>query len=658
MRLRTLIVLTTLVALSFVGRLQPSVTRERVYDVEYDGQLYLALTNGTLVAYRNGTLAWKLSPDDYGVPVLLTAAPPHGLLVLTDAAWLGLITRDGRVVGWMKLDVDPNAIVRGRVKLVYAGGTALAYAGGTAVAVKIPDLKLMRQYAVKNTYLGGSVSPQGDRIAIAGFDTFCFVCVQNEEKLLLVARPEEGEELLRATVNQLRDASVLWRQNWLVLAQWDSMKVYDLERGALNAPLKTYTYSCPVSDWLSWGFSPGGGLFHYICSAEGSLRVFILDVETGSIASRSLPFTSARRILSALDDDYRLVVVGYSTPAEPAYVFFSDVADGAHVQAVDDLGTPRVVKVAEGSVLAVFSGGFVVLPSRATGFERQSGATLALLSVKVIDEAGTPLSGALVCANASCATTSVGGTATLQLEEGVYLLKVTHPTARGVQALITAVGNVTKVVTLERLYVLVVRVSSDETAPGNCTIRVYGRGGGAIASAAGCTATFRLPRGSYLVEAELPRRTLEQTVEVEGDTSLHFFASGGSELSVSVYDESDAPLLDATVIVLDSRNATVASGRGGLSISLTPGRYTVMVQKPGYFNWSATLELTGSLDLRLKLAKVQQAGAGRIETDGARDALIAIAASLATLVAMVALRFSKLAAARVRVSFKPRTRSK
>ncbi|MEM1764545.1 MAG: carboxypeptidase-like regulatory domain-containing protein [Thermofilaceae archaeon] len=636
----TLITVIVVVALSGITFPQPIALSIGINDVAYDGgQLYLSLTNGTLVSYSGEAWIWRLTFEGYGIPVFLTPAPPYGLLVLTDAAWLGLIARDGRPMGWAKVSIDPNAVARGRGKLLYANGLALIYAGGTASAVKVPELKPLDYYSIRNTFLGGSISSRGDAIVLYGFDTFCSICIQNEEKLLLIIKPETGDLLFRGVVTHLRDAAVFWRRNWLILAKWDAMYVYNLEDRGLEKPVRVYAYAQPIDRWLSWGFSPSGNLFHYIFASGNSLSLVVVDIESGSTISRDVPLTPARRVLSSIDDNYRLAILSYNTVVEAAYVVFSDATGGMLMEALRDLGTPRAIRIAVDRTIALFDRGFVVMPPLVTGTTREE-SKLAHLVVQVIDEEGQPFHGALVCANTSCVTTSSTGVAELALEPGTYLLTVRHSLAQEFQTSFTIQGNLTKLVTLRRLYSLNVNVnvSTGKRLTEGCIIRVYDVQGTKLGEASNCTATFSLTRGLYAVEAEAAQQVVKQIVAIQSDTLLNFLLieRPSFTLTVSVLDENGTALRDAFIKLLDSRNVTVASAQGKLVLQLAPGRYTVLVQKPGYLNWSSTLELSDNLSVETMLTRYPRTTVHEGEPDETRLVAASAASSLITATLVVA----------------------
>ncbi|MEM2790974.1 MAG: hypothetical protein QW075_03910, partial [Thermofilaceae archaeon] len=560
--LTAILTVIIVIALSGTALPQPITLSIGINDIAYDGRLYLSLSNGTLVSHSGEAWIWKLTFEGFGIPVLLTPAPPYGLLVLTDAAWLGLITRDGKPMGWAKVSIDPNAIAKGRGKLLYVSGLALIYAGGTASAVKVPELKPLDYYSIRNTFLGGSISPRGDAILLYGFDTFCSICIQNEEKLLLIIKPETGDLLFRSVITHLRDAAVFWRRNWLILAKRDAMYVYNLGDKGLEKPVGIHAYAQPVDKWLSWGFSPSGNLFHYVLASDNSLRLVVVDIESGSTISRDLPLAPARRVLSSIDDNYRLAILSYNTIVEAAYIVFSDATGGMLMEAVRDLGTPKAIKIAGDRAISLFDGGFLVVPSLLLNTVKQE-SKLAHLVVQVIDDEGQPFHGALVCANSSCVTTSSTGAAELALEPGTHLLTVKHPSAREFQTTFTIQGNMTKLITLGRLYKLNVNVSTGKKGVGSCIIRVYDAQGTKLGEASNCTAAFNLTRGLYTVEAEAAQQVVKQIVAIQSDTLLNFLLieRPSITLTVSVLDENGTALPDAFIKLLDSRNVTLASAQ-------------------------------------------------------------------------------------------------
>ncbi|MEM2592632.1 MAG: carboxypeptidase-like regulatory domain-containing protein [Thermofilaceae archaeon] len=635
--LTAILTVIIVIALSGTALPQPITLSIGINDIAYDGRLYLSLSNGTLVSHSGEAWIWKLTFEGFGIPVLLTPAPPYGLLVLTDAAWLGLITRDGKPMGWAKVSIDPNAIAKGRGKLLYVSGLALIYAGGTASAVKVPELKPLDYYSIRNTFLGGSISPRGDAILLYGFDTFCSICIQNEEKLLLIIKPETGDLLFRSVITHLRDAAVFWRRNWLILAKRDAMYVYNLGDKGLEKPVGIHAYAQPVDKWLSWGFSPSGNLFHYVLASNNSLRLVVVDIESGSTISRDLPLAPARRVLSSIDDNYRLAILSYNTIVEAAYIVFSDATGGMLMEAVRDLGTPKAIKIAGDRAISLFDGGFLVVPSLLLNTVKQE-SKLAHLVVQVIDDEGQPFHGALVCANSSCVTTSSTGAAELALEPGTHLLTVKHPSAREFQTTFTIQGNMTKLIMLGRLYKLNVNVSTGKKGVGSCIIRVYDAQGTKLGEASNCTAAFNLTRGLYTVEAEAAQQVVKQIVAIQSDTLLNFLLieRPSITLTVSVLDENGTALPDAFIKLLDSRNVTLASAQGKLALQLAPGRYTILIQKSGYLNWSSTFELSDNLSVETKLTRYLQTTVHEGEPDEIRLIAASAASSLITATLIVA----------------------
>ncbi|MCS7105391.1 MAG: hypothetical protein NZ954_07525, partial [Thermofilaceae archaeon] len=203
----------------------------------YNSNFYLAFNNGTIASIGEGKLKWAIEVGDRGVPVHISIAPPYGILVLTDRAWLGLISFNGVPLSWLNLPLDPNSIKHGSSDLLYSEGIVLTYAGKGAVVASCPDLRVLLTRLVANKYLQGSISPDGDLALLVGFDTFCSICINNEEKLVSVFSPKTGESIFNGVVKQLKSAAIDRRNNWLILAQWTSLVVYDLNRGVLDSPV-------------------------------------------------------------------------------------------------------------------------------------------------------------------------------------------------------------------------------------------------------------------------------------------------------------------------------------------------------------------------------------------------------------------------------------
>ncbi|MCC6050821.1 MAG: hypothetical protein LM580_08945, partial [Thermofilum sp.] len=316
-------------SLSAIALAQPPVTSAGATDVTALGSsLFLALENGTVVSLDGG-LRWSFSTSDYGSPVHLEAAPPYGLLVLTDRAWLGLLALDGRI-SWLKLTLDPNSIKPTTSGLVYANGTALVHASASAVLVSVPALRVVWTRSILNKFTDYSLSPSGSAALLAGFNTLCYVCVSNDEKIVVVHDIKSGGDLFSTTtpVPHLKTATVLWRSNWLVLVQWDAVRAYDLAAMNLSSPVKTYTLPHPHDKWISYGFSPSGGLFHYACAEGEGLSVYVLDIERGISKRVAIPIPAGKRVVSQLGDDWKLAVASYDPTSGVTYCALVDAATG------------------------------------------------------------------------------------------------------------------------------------------------------------------------------------------------------------------------------------------------------------------------------------------------------------------------------------------
>jgi len=616
-------------SLSAIALAQPLVTSAGATDVTALGSsLFLALENGTVVSLDGG-LRWSFSTSDYGSPVHLEAAPPYGLIVLTDRAWLGLLALDGRI-SWLKLTLDPNSIKPTTSGLVYANGTALVHAGANAVFVSVPALRVVWTRSILNRFTDYSLSPSGSAALLAGFNTLCYVCVSNDEKIVVVHDIKSGRDLFSTTtpVPHLKAASALWRSNWLVLVQWDAVRAYDLAAMNLSSPVKTYTLPHPHDKWISYGFSPSGGLFHYTCAEGEGLSVYVLDIERGISKRVAIPIPAGKRVVSQLGDDWKLAVASYDPTSGVTYCALVDAATGE--VRTEKLGptSPSVRLKLLGGTAAVIAGGELVTVPRQQTAQQSGGAPVAYsVAVKVVDDAGAPLQGALVCANSTCATTDAGGTAAFELARGLYVLEVTHQLAEPRKVSLPVSGNLTVPLTVTRLFALTVSGTlGDGGRPPSCYIALVAANRSQNVTALNCTASFRVPRGSYRVVLQHGSQRVERSVEVRGDTVVLVQLGGGSvKLSVAAFNASGSPLPNAVITVLSDSGEKVASLSGSGEISVKPGRYAIRVEAPGYANWSAVVEVVGDAQLRAVLEPAPNPRAARAL--GLTELIAAVAAS-------------------------------
>lgn len=595
------------VALSAAALAQPSVPSANMVDITAIGpSLFLALGNGTVVSLEGG-LRWSFSTSNYGFPVHLEAAPPHGLLVLTDRAWLGLLALDKRS-SWLKLALDPNSIKPETSGVIYANGTALVYARSSAIVVNIAKMGVVWSRSIINRFTDYSLSPSGDAVLLAGFNTQCYACVMNDEKIIVVHEIESDKDLFStaAPVSHLKAASVLWRSGWLVLVQWDAVRVYDLAVKDLSSPVRTYTLPHPHNEWLSYGFSPSGGLFYYTRADGEGLGVYVLDIERGVSKYMTLPIPAGRKVLSQLGDDWKLAVASYDPTSGAVYCALLDAATGEMcTEKLGPTGPGIRIKLLSGTAAIIVGGEVMTLPRQQRAQESGSGGQ-AVYSVvmKVLDDGGTPLQGALVCANSTCATTLSDGVVTLELARGLYTIEVSHPLAEPYRGSLSVSSNLTVPLIMTRLFSLTVKgVLESGRQPPFCSIALAKKFDQVQSVAApNCTASFRVPRGSYAVTLQFVGQRVEQRFEVGGDTILLIqLREGLVKLSVEAVNASGAPVANATITVLGDGGETVTALAGRGTIAIKPGRYTVRVEAPGYANWSAIVEIVGDTQLNAVL---------------------------------------------------------
>ena len=585
-----------LVVASAIAAAQPGsslVIEGPVEDAAYSGGLlYVGFGNGTLAVLDGARRAWGIDLRARGTPKIVESAGDDSAVVLTDSSQLGLIMGNGSA-RWIKLPLDPNAVARGKSGLACAGESTLAYAGGMAVLVRLPELEAAESFSVLNTFLSGRLGPGGSGLLLVGFDTFCPACIMSEEKRVILVGPGET---LGFIASRLRDAAVLWRLNWLALAHWDSLKVYKLAARALGELVREVRYERPAKEWLSYGFAPSGSVFHYVYSEGGLLRVTLIDVESGEPIVGVLSAAGCSRVISAVGDDRSVALVCYDSYSGVARALYGKLQGELRIADVT-LGPPRRLKLGRDGALFIFERGLLAMPTATSPrAEQEKAPPLARLTVKVLDDGGRPVYGALVCVNSSCALTSTTGDASLTLARGSYVLKVSAPGTEGHVEPLSIQGDTTVLVSLRRYYALrVVVVGRFEDG---CAVVVRSAGGGEVGRASACNATFEVPRGTYTVAALLGGQAVEQQAAVNGDALVVLALPQASHIAVLVSNGSGV-LEGATIELLDARNATVSRSSGSLKASVPPGAYTVSVRVPGYANLSARLELRGGASLTI-----------------------------------------------------------
>ncbi|MCS7105654.1 MAG: hypothetical protein NZ954_08870, partial [Thermofilaceae archaeon] len=399
--------------------------------------------------------------------------------------------------------------------------------------------------------------------------------------------------------------------NWLILAQWTSLVVYDLNRGVLDSPVRTIDYQQPSDSWLGWGFSTNGAYFFYIFKKDGQVLTHVIDVSSSLTRSLKLTISSAvTRVQATLNDNGKLAVIGYDSGSGVAEYCLVDIfSEEVFVNNKKVLLPFFSLKIFGGFAGFILGGEAIVVPPSVfnftVGVESESGASP--VNIKVLDDEDRPVSGALVCLGSTCATTSCSGDVTFRVSRKVYTLRVTYPHAETVEySLDVGREPLTTLVRLRRLYRFAVQSSfGGGFKPLACSfILLNGSRVLSNITTANCSSVMMVPKGTYTLRVAADKQVFEQSVQISGDLTLVLRVPEAKNLlSVSTILEGDVS--QVVIRVHDSNGGLVArSDVGTLSIELFPGLYTVYVEAPGYYNWSAKVELTGSLHLQPTLKAV------------------------------------------------------
>lgn len=586
--------------------------------------LYVALGNGTLISLGNGTRGWvvNVAALGYGVPKIVRVALPYGLLVLTDGAWLGLIALEGMSREWIRLEgVDANAIVRGDVDLQYSSGTAVVYVGKAALLVKVPGLQLLTDVEnMKNKFIECAVSPDGKYALAVGYDTYCFVCIQNDEKTVVVWDVESGKRL-RGTVYNLRDVAIVQGSRWLALAIWSQLKVYSIGNGTLLGSLvASYNYSHPINSWRSSGFSPHGAYFHYTYGNGDLLRIHAVSIETWKQSDYSLPFPPGKFIVSSINDAGDIAVLSLCRSTNVLYLaFISGKTGQLHLATLPmDYISPIKLRMLEGHAAAIVSSEILFAPPlllRPSAAPSERTPSLYAVSFEVVDDRGAPVAGALVCVNFTCKTTTLEGRTTLLLQEGNYTVSATGPSILPFKGTISVRGNQSLSLTVSKLVSLTVRGVLDNGTTPSCTI-IVSRNSTVVKKldTANCTAALKLVRGAYEVSVEVSGTRVARVIDLRENTEVLVVARAPIvppakySLFVEARDEEGAPLPAANITILDQEGRLVHSSKGVCNVTVPPARYTIVVTADNYIAWTLSLEVKGPTAIypRLTLVRVER----------------------------------------------------
>ncbi|MCS7105655.1 MAG: hypothetical protein NZ954_08875, partial [Thermofilaceae archaeon] len=398
--------------------------------------------------------------------------------------------------------------------------------------------------------------------------------------------------------------------NWLILAQWTSLVVYDLNRGVLDSPVKTIDYQQPSDSWLGWGFSKNGAYFFYIFKKEGQVLTHVVDVSSGLTRSLKLPISSAvTRIQATLNDEGKLAVIGYDSGSGVAEYCLVDIfSEEVFVNNKKVLLPFFLLKIFGGFAGFILGSEAIIVPPSAFNFTVgvESDDNVSSVNIKVLDDENRPVSGALVCLGSTCATTSCSGDVTFRVSKKVYTLRVTYPYAETIEYSLDVGKESFTLLRLRRLYKLAVQSSfSGSFKPVACSfILLNGSRVLSNITTANCSSVMMVPKGTYTLRVVADKQVFEQSVQISGDLTLVLqVPEAKNRLTVSTILEGY--LSQVVIRVHDSNGGLVArSDAGTLSIELSPGLYTVYVEAPGYYNWSAKIELTGSLHLQPTLKAV------------------------------------------------------
>ncbi len=566
----------------------------------YGNSFIIAFSNGTLVRLYREAVLWRVDIGDKGLPVLLQASEPYGVLVLTNSGWIGLISPEGEIRGWQMLPVGIDPISRGYYSLDYSNGTAAIFVGNKAYALKIPDLNIAASDSVVNRYVKCSVSDDGKFVFLLGINTFCSSCIRVDQRLIVVKRVSSGTNVVKYVQDYVRDAAVDWTSAKLFIANWSALLVCDLEASEFRI-LDRRQFLHQAKYWKSWGFSPKGKFFHYTYLNGSCLDLYLFDLKLGVIASRQLGLEFQNAVFTSKVDDAGDVLILYRDPSSGTTCYI--LLDSTLNVLVSGTWPGQAKGIVSAGRAGVFSdkGALILEHTAPTLTER------FLFYVKTLKSDYSPVPGALICVNNTCGFTSASGTVLFNLSRGLITLTAFHEAFAPYSTTINISGSGGITLVLRQIFILNVSARFDNgTILKRCKIHVLeGDTPVWVSEAPGCSTQVKLPEGNYTVLIASGGVSEKHSLSLLNDTAIELTLKGTFPLQITVEDDEGKPCT-ATVTV-SSESGRIATVNGSaIRIALPQGRYAIEAVAPGYSSARSEIEVPNSTEVKLVLTKVEE----------------------------------------------------
>lgn len=568
----------------------------------YGAALVVALANGTIIYVEDG-VRWVSHTGTHGTPVAVEPAYPYGILVLTSRGWLGLLSPMSGEATWCELRVDVNAIKRGEYSIAYANGVVAVLVGRNVVFKALPSLEdAGPRDHVLNRYVKCLLSRNATLALLLGINTFCHICLENDERLLVIRRVGSRTYLVKAEVERVKDVGVDENFSTIYIARWGKLAIYRVGGDGLTV-VSNVTFPHRAGEWRSYGFSPGAKFFHYTYLEGGKLMLMLVDISHRNFKRYSLATAPSGAVHSLVDDEGRVLVLLGDPVSRNTTLLYLDPATGARW-----LGSWRGfarMKLAGDYVVVITANEASLL--RLRGVEPE--AKPLSLTVKVVDDEGAPIPGALISINSTpLARTSEDGIAVMTLEPGLYVVEVSSPSHKPSRAMLSLSESTSLTVRLERLYLLeVMGIFDNGTVPPLCHIAVL-RDGEVLWSgeAVNCRALLNVTRGNYTVSVRAGGELAEGSWAVEQDTRAVVTLRGTYRVAIRVSGEEGVEVENATVIVEAEDGEVLAESRGAECVfNLPTGTYRVIVSAPGYNQTALLLKVDKQLEVRAVLKRIE-----------------------------------------------------
>ena len=573
--------------------------------IVYGEYLVIAFSNSTITCYnQEGHVKWRTVISEKGAPLLVREVEPQGLVVVTSEGWVGLLSPEGREVNWSRLRLDKTILRKGPVLTTYSSGILVIAVGRHAFIFELPSLiKAGPSENVINKFLKCTLNPDGSKVFMLGINTFCHICLEEDERLILIRSVKARDYAIRVKLSRVKDVGASRDMDRVSVAHWSRIVEYRIVSGKL---IREWNRSLPIEakEWKSWGFSPNGRLFHFIYSDGELLKVCVVDIDHRSVNSYSLiEGGPSLNVESLIDDDGRMLAVVLDPVSRSATLILLDIS--RRLRALTSIDEFVRVKFSKRGLLVIGSRKVELVRL----VESRSESRLVHVIVRVVDDRGSPVVNATVALNSTLLPTSSEGMVEQLFEPGFYVISATAPHYKPVRLLRFLNSNTSITIVLKRLYTLRIKgVYDNGSTPPICSLKLYTDDHVLWSGmAVNCSLIYEVEGGNYTVEIMVGDDVVKRAYKVDDDCTLQLLLRGLFTANITVVDEDGRRVESAFVTLLSENGSKLLELEGAQHVVKLPrGVYEVVVSAPGYGEERVKFHIEDVRNLVVTLKKLEE----------------------------------------------------